>query len=58
MTKNRYGENNKKFIYSWDIDLGTFRFVSEEGHQKDTELPLQNARNSIPKGMANPTDVF
>lgn len=41
VTKNRYGENNKKFIYSWDIDLGTFRFVSEEGSQKETELPFK-----------------
>ena len=58
VTKNRYGENNKKFIYSWDIDLGTFRFVSEEGPQKDNELAFKNDRNNIPKGLANPTDVF
>ncbi len=58
VTKNRYGENNKKFIYSWDIDLGTFRFVSKEGPQKDTELSFKNVGNNIPKGMANPTDVF
>lgn len=58
VTKNRYGENNKKFIYSWDIDLGTFRFVSEEGSQKETELPFKNDRNDIPQGMANPVDVF
>lgn len=58
VTKNRYGENNKKFIYSWDIDLGTFRFVSEEGSQKETELPFKNNRNDIPQGMPNPVDVF
>lgn len=58
VTKNRYGENNKKFIYSWDIDLGTFRFVSEEGSQKETELPFKNDRNDIPQGMPNPVDVF
>lgn len=58
VTKNRYGENNKKFIYSWDIDLGTFRFVSEEGAQKETELPFKNDRNDIPQGMPNPVDVF
>lgn len=58
VTKNRYGENNKKFIYSWDIDLGTFRFVSEEGSQKETELPFKNNSNDIPQGMPNPVDVF
>lgn len=58
ITKNRYGENNKKFIYSWDIDLGTFRFVSEEGSNKDNELSFKNDRNTIPQGIANPTDVF
>lgn len=51
-------KNNKKFIYSWDIDLGTFRFVSEEGSQKETELPFKNDRNDIPQGMPNPVDVF
>ena len=58
ITKNRYGENNKKFIYSWDIDLGTFRFVSEEGTNKDNELSFKNDRNNIPQGIANPADVF
>jgi replicative DNA helicase len=59
ITKNRYGENNKKFIYSWDIDLGTFRFVSEEGQIKsEPELPFKNTSTNIPTGIPDVTDVF
>ena len=64
VTKNRYGENNKKFIYSWDIDLGTFRFVSEEQDSKDTQLPFKNSTQrddtelSIDKGFPEIADVF
>ena len=59
VTKNRYGENNKKFIYSWDIDLGTFRFVSEEGQIKsEPELPFKNNSTNIPTGIPDVTDVF
>ena len=59
ITKNRYGENNKKFIYSWDIDLGTFRFVSEEGQIKsEPELPFKNNSTNIPTGIPDVTDVF
>lgn len=25
--KNRYGINNKDFLYYWDIDVGTFRYI-------------------------------
>ena len=59
ITKNRYGENNKKFIYSWDIDLGTFRFVSEEGQIKsEPELPFKNNSTNIPTGIPDVADVF
>ena len=39
VTKNRYGENNKKLIYSWDIDLGTFRFVAQEENGSNNSTP-------------------
>ena len=59
VTKNRYGENNKKFIYSWDIDIGTFRFVSEEGQiNSEPELPFKNNSTNIPTGIPYVTDVF
>lgn len=59
ITKNRYGENNKKFIYSWDIDIGTFRFVSEEGQIKsESELPFKNNTTNVPTGIPDITDVF
>lgn len=42
VTKNRYGENNKKLIYSWDIDLGTFRFVTQEENGNSNSTPTKN----------------
>ena len=58
--KNRYGENNKKLIYAWDIDQGTFSYVTNEqteDRQVSTELPLQNTRrNKNENGSV--TDVF
>ena len=59
VTKNRYGENNKKFIYSWDIDIGTFRFVSEEGQlNSESELSFKNSTTNVPTGIPDITDVF
>ena len=54
ITKNRYGENNKKLLYAWDIDNGLFRYIEEEINDTvDTQLPLRNnnTQNDI-------TDVF
>lgn len=57
VTKNRYGENNKKLLYAWDIDCGIFRYIEEESNDSqetvNRELPLRNnnAQNEI-------TDVF
>ena len=34
ITKNRYGENNKKLLYVWDIDCGVFSYVVEEQQGK------------------------
>lgn len=55
ITKNRYGENNRTFIYTWDIDLGTFVFSCEQLEDdtpKDNSLPLrlrnsENKNNSL-----------
>lgn len=47
MAKNRYGENNKKLVYAWDIDLGTFRYAeqqNEEVESIDISLPLKNRK--------------
>ena len=47
MAKNRYGENNKKLVYAWDIDLGTFRYAeqqNEEVESVDISLPLKNRK--------------
>ena len=49
VTKNRYGENNKKLIYSWDIDLGTFRFVAQEENGSNNSTPT----NEPPLPFAN-----
>ena len=58
--KNRYGENNKKLIYAWDIDQGTFSYVTNEqteDRQINTELPLQNTRRNK-NASSSVTDVF
>lgn len=58
--KNRYGENNKKLIYAWDIDQGTFSYVTNEHtehKQINTELPLQNTRRKSHEN-SSATDVF
>lgn len=46
ITKNRFGENNKKFLYVWDIDKGIFRFIEEEQNSNtiETDLPIRNAK--------------
>ena len=49
IAKNRYGENNKKLVYAWDIDMGTFRYVSDGSEQQeeqttDIQLPVRNKR--------------
>ena len=60
ITKNRYGENNKKLLYVWDIDCGVFSYVVEEQQENndhddyvDAELPLRNN-----KQFNDITDVF
>ena len=54
ITKNRYGENNKTFVYSWDIDLGMFRYnptTQDDNYEvpskeDDSQLkPKNNRRN-------------
>lgn len=57
IAKNRYGENNKKLIYSWDIDQGTFRYVTEEMDSSSNSEPPLPLRNT-PAESANVTDVF
>ena len=57
IAKNRYGENNKKLIYSWDIDQGTFRYVTEEMDSSGNSEPPLPLRNT-PAESANVTDVF
>lgn len=52
IAKNRYGENNKKLLYVWDIDRGTFRYTS--AGDSVTELTPRNNSNK----ETNPTDVF
>lgn len=60
MGKNRYGENNKKLVYAWDIDAGTFRYVQdaeiqqEDEKQEDTQITLKTRNNRQRTG----TDVF
>ncbi len=56
ITKNRYGENNRKLIYSWDIDQGLFRYVSEEQQNNDTPIETNIPRNIAE--VTNITDVF
>ena len=53
ITKNRYGQNNKKLIYVWDIDRGTFQYITEERDVEDSGLPLRNNNSTD-----NPADVF
>ncbi len=57
ITKNRYGENNKKLLYVWDIDCGVFSYVVEEQQDNDDYvnpgLPLRNN-----KEFNDITDVF
>ena len=53
ITKNRYGQNNKKLIYVWDIDRGTFQYITEERDVEDSGLPLRNNNKAD-----NPADVF
>ena len=59
ITKNRYGENNKKLLYVWDIDCGVFSYVVEEQQEDnnddyvDAGLPLRNNRE-----LNEITDVF
>ena len=53
ITKNRYGQNNKKLIYVWDIDKGTFQYITEERDVEDSGLPLRNNNSTD-----NPADVF
>ena len=45
ITKNRFGENNKKLLYVWDIDCGIFRYIEEEAQETaNNDLPIRNAR--------------
>ena len=45
ITKNRFGENNKKLLYVWDIDCGIFRYIEEEAQDTaNNDLPIRNAR--------------
>ena len=42
-------ENNKKLVYAWDIDNGTFRYITQptednEEKQVDISLPVRNNR--------------
>ena len=59
ITKNRYGENNKKLLYVWDIDCGVVSYVVEEQQEDnnddyvDAGLPLRNNRE-----LNEITDVF
>ena len=60
ITKNRYGENNKKLLYVWDIDCGVLSYVVEEQQEDsdnddyvDAGLPLRNNRE-----LNEITDVF
>ena len=57
ITKNRYGENNKKLLYVWDIDNGIFRYIEEETPEGSStpsmELPIRNRGE-----QKNITDVF
>lgn len=56
--KNRYGEKGRKLVYSWDIDLGMFRYIQEETDDAETtktdhQLPLRNKTDN-----KTVTDVF
>lgn len=45
ITKNRFGQNNKKLLYVWDIDCGIFRYIEEEAEETvNNDLPIRNAR--------------
>lgn len=57
ITKNRYGDNNAKLIYSWDIDEGIFRYIEEErqGTMTDTAIKPRNAQPRIEERV---TDIF
>lgn len=46
ITKNRHGSNNKKLIYSWDIDSGIFRFVESEEQRDNNQLPFKNNKTN------------
>ena len=57
IAKNRYGENNKKLVYAWDIDMGTFRYAEQENEEEksdDTQITLKTRNNRQRTG----TDVF
>lgn len=59
ITKNRYGANNDKFIYSWDIDNGTFRYtnIEENDYTEQGEEVQLKPRNSRKRSL-NKTDNF
>lgn len=49
LAKNRYGENNKKLVYAWDIDMGTFVYNSKPDDEQEQEtvdisLPVRNTK--------------
>ena len=60
ITKNRYGDNNQKLIYAWDIDCGTFRYVEVNENQEDDVQVGQGPikpRNKSRKNL-DVTDIF
>lgn len=59
--KNRYGEKGNTFIYSWDIDIGDFRYVQQQDNtdsmpseKSEPPIPFRN-KNNKEKQI---TDVF
>lgn len=52
LMKNRHGDNNKKLIYAWNIDIGDFQFTGNGDDVKPLEF-----RNKK-KEEGEPSDVF
>lgn len=44
--KNRNGENNLKYTYLWDIDLGQFKYIPSEDNSRDDSEDSESARRS------------
>jgi len=48
--KNRNGLNNKKLLYLWDIDKGTFQYMASADDSRDNSTQIQQIKEEFQDG--------